>query len=169
MSTTVSSISLHPLNPRRILDEKSPPYRPSKPCKAQVSPLQLRQHSLSSTNTNPLPLLLPHISQLPIINHHRPAPRAPARRKPPRARELGVGVAQEQDAVVLDARGLGPGGHDPGVVGGDHGDDVDALGLQVGEGGLVAGEVGDGAGGGEGAGDGEEDDFLVGPFCGRGG
>lgn len=31
---------------------------------------------------------------------------------------------------------------------------------------MVAGEVGDGAGGGEGAGDGEEDDFLVGPFCG---
>jgi hypothetical protein len=30
---------------------------------------------------------------------------------------------------------------------------------------LVAGEVGDGAGGGEGAGDGEEDDLLVGPFC----
>ena len=127
--------------------------------------LQLRQHSLRTTNSNPLPLLLPHISHLPLIQHHGPAPRASARRKPPRTRERGIGVAQEQDAVVLDARGLGPGGHDPGVVGGDDGDDVDALCLEVGEGGLVAGEVGDGAGGGEGTGDGEEDDFLVGPFC----
>lgn len=130
--------------------------------------LQLSKDRLSTTNSDTLALLLAHVSNLALVQHNSPAPSASASRVSPGRSKLGVGVAQEQDAVVLDARGLGPGRHDPGVVGGDDGDDVDALGLEVGERGLVAGEVGDGAGGGEGAGDGEEDDLLVGPFCARG-
>lgn len=130
--------------------------------------LQLRKHSLRATNSDTLALLLASISHLAVIQHNSPSTSASSCSPSPRRRKLGIGVAQEQDAVILDARGLGPGGHDPRVVGGDDGDNVDALGLEVGEGGLVAGEVGDGAGGGEGAGDGKEDDLLVGPFWGRG-
>ena len=39
--------------------------------------------------------------------------------------------------------------------------------MQLGEVGLVPGQVGDGAGGCEGAGDGEEDDLFVLPLCGE--
>lgn len=127
--------------------------------------LQLGKHRLSTADTNTRSVLLAHISNLSIIQDHSPAPGAAASSVSPRRSKLGIGIAQEKDVVILDARGLGPGGHDPWVVGGDDGDDVDALGLEVGEGGLVAGEVRGGAGGGEGAGDGEEDDLLVGPIC----
>lgn len=129
--------------------------------------LQLGKDRLSTADSNTRSVLLAHVSQLSIVQDNSPASRAAASSVSPGGSKLGIGIAQEED-LILDARGLGPGGQDPWVVGGDDGDDVDALGLEVGEGGLVAGEVGDGAGGGEGAGDGEEDDLLVGPFCGEG-
>jgi len=101
-----------------------------------------------------------------MINDQRIAPRPAALRPAVLLAEGGVDVAQEQDRVVLDAVGLGPGAHDKGVVGGQHGHHVDALRAQVGELRNVVREMRAGAGRGEGAGEGEEDDLLVLPLWG---
>lgn len=77
--------------------------------------------------------------------------------------QAGVGE-KAYNGIILDAVSLSPRAHDPGVVEGDHGDDVDAFALERGLVLDVAGEVLSAAAGGEGAGDGEEDDFLIGPF-----
>lgn len=82
-------------------------------------------------------------------------------------RELGFGVRQHQEALIVRAQhvDLAPGGHDPRIVGRDHGDNVDALGPQLGLLADVRREVQGLAGGREGAGDADEDDFLAFPFC----
>jgi hypothetical protein len=72
---------------------------------------------------------------------------------------------QAYDRIIFDAIGLPPRAHNPCVIEGDHGDDVDAFALECGPVLDVAGEVFGAAAGGEGAGDGEEDDLFVGPFC----
>lgn len=62
--------------------------------------------------------------------------------------------------VVGDTIGLGPAGHDKGVVEGNNDDLVNALGLDGVDVLGVGGDVGAGAGGGEGTGDRDEDDLL---------
>ena len=79
-------------------------------------------------------------------------------------RELAVLVGQEQQAVVVDAVGLAPGGHDVWVVAGDDGNNVDALLLELWKLLDVVWDVLGGACWGEGAWEGEEDDLLVCPL-----
>jgi hypothetical protein len=68
-----------------------------------------------------------------MVEHHSPAsvPVTHARRPAILLAEEGLGIAEEQDLVALDAIDLAPCVHDPAVVGGDGCDNVDAL---VGEG-----------------------------------
>ena len=80
-------------------------------------------------------------------------------------RELDVVVGEEEEAVVVDAVGLAPGGHDEWVVASEDGNDIDALGLELWELLDVVWDVLGGAGWGEGTWEGEEDDLLVGPLC----
>lgn len=78
------------------------------------------------------------------------------------ARQAGV---ETHDEVVLGVVGLAPGGHDVRVVGGNHDNLVNALGLEgvnvLDEAGQVAGL----AGGREGAGHGHDDDLFVLDLC----
>lgn len=70
------------------------------------------------------------------------------------------------NVVVLDAVGLTPGAHDKGIVVGQDGNNVNTLGMDLGELLLVLGDVVGRADGGEGTGEGKEDDLLVGPLLG---
>lgn len=99
-----------------------------------------------------------------MINNHRIAIGTSSLSPPITGRELAVLVSQEQQAVVVDAVGLAPSGHDVWVVAGDDGDDVDALLLELWKLLNVVWDVLGGAGWGEGSWEGEEDDFLVGPL-----
>lgn len=127
--------------------------------------LQLLKNSINTANSNSLLiLLLLRIHNLPMINDHRIAIRTSALSPAITGRELAVLVSQEQQAVVVDAVGLAPRGHDVWVVAGDDGDDVDTLLLELWKLLNVVWNVLGGAGWGEGAWEGEEDDFLVGPL-----
>ena len=64
--------------------------------------------------------------------------------------ELGVRVGQEEDVIVLDTVGLAPGTHDVGIIDGNDGDDIDALGLELGKLLNVLGHVSGRADGGKG-------------------
>lgn len=78
-------------------------------------------------------------------------------------RELGLGIAHEQDLVgALDAVDFGPGAHDPCVVEADHDDLVDALGGDLVELLNVWRDVVGLAARGEGTRNRDEDDFLAG-------
>lgn len=77
----------------------------------------------------------------------------------------GLKKKKTHDEVVLGVVGLAPGGHDKGVVGGNHDDLLNALCL---EGIDVLDEAGQVVGlacGCEGAGDGDDDNLLVFEFC----
>jgi hypothetical protein len=75
------------------------------------------------------------------------------------------GGDETYDRLILDAVGLAPGGHDEGVVEGDHDDLVDALALELLELADEARDVCDLARGRESAGDGDDDDLLVLGLC----
>jgi hypothetical protein len=79
----------------------------------------------------------------------------------------GIEKGKTYNILALNTICFSPGTHNERIIVRNGGDDVDALGAEVLEVGDVAGEMGGAAGGGEGAGDGEDDDFFVGPFCGR--
>lgn len=76
------------------------------------------------------------------------------------------GREKTYDVVVLDTVGLAPGAHDVGIVVGEDGNNVDTLGVDLGQTLKVLGDVTSGADGSEGTGEGEEDDLLVGPLLG---
>ena len=78
-------------------------------------------------------------------------------------REASLGIRQEEDIIALDVIDLAPRVHDPRIIAGDDGDDVDALGLQLRELLDVGWKVESLAAGREGAGDGDEDDLLACP------
>lgn len=67
--------------------------------------------------------------------------------------------------VVDDTVGLGPAGHDEGVVEGNNNDLVNTLGLDLVNVFGVGGDVRAGAGGGESARDGDENHLLVLKLC----
>jgi hypothetical protein len=69
------------------------------------------------------------------------------------------------DIIVLNSIRLPPCTHNPRIIERNDRYDINAFGLDRREVFDVAWEVLGGAAGGEGARDGEEDDFLVGPFC----
>lgn len=69
------------------------------------------------------------------------------------------------DGLILDTVGLAPARHDVGIVVSQADNLVDALGLELGELGDVAGDVVGGAGRGESTGQGEEDDLLILELC----
>lgn len=100
-----------------------------------------------------------------MINDHCIATSAATLSPAEPGRELAILVGKKEEAVVVDAVSLSPGGHDEWVVAGDDGNDVDALSLQLVELLDVVWDVLGGAGWGEGAWEGEEDDLLVGPLC----
>jgi hypothetical protein len=110
--------------------------------------------------------LILSIGNLAIIKDHSPATIPIAHTSSPAIvlGEESLGVAEEQDIVALDAIDLAPCIHDPGVVRRDHGNDVDALALQLRQLLDVGGQVVGLAAGGEGAGDGNEDDLFARPF-----
>lgn len=122
-------------------------------------PLQLSQDGLSARLVDALAVLLLSIDDLAVVHDNGIASGALAHRPADGLAETVV--VGKDDEVVPDVVGLGPGGHDKGVVVGDDDDLVHALGLE----GLavvdVRGEVGRLAGGGEGSGDGHEDDLFV--------
>eukprot|EP00268_Persea_americana_P006501 TRINITY_DN12345_c0_g1_i1.p2 TRINITY_DN12345_c0_g1~~TRINITY_DN12345_c0_g1_i1.p2 ORF type:complete len:205 (+),score=39.93 TRINITY_DN12345_c0_g1_i1:425-1039(+) len=127
------------------------------------------EHILSAAKgEGPSLLQIQHLNDS-IIDQHRvpsrphPEPHrlvAKVELHPDLARELTVPVGEQQD-LVADLEVLLPCAHHEGVIDGDAGDGVDALGAEVA--GLFdeAREMLLGAGGGEGAGDGEEDGFLA--------
>jgi len=77
-----------------------------------------------------------------------------------------MGLGNTNNIIILNTIRLAPRTHHKRIVIRNHSDDINALGFDGGQVLDVAGEMLDGAAGCEGAGDGEEDDFLVGPFCG---
>jgi hypothetical protein len=77
-----------------------------------------------------------------------------------------LGITQEQDIFAFDMVDFSPGVHDPAVVGGDYGNDIDAFGFELGELLDVGGQVEGLAAGCEGSGDGDDDYFLARPFFG---
>jgi hypothetical protein len=94
------------------------------------SPLQLRQHSLSTTNRHlTRALLVLSIHHLAMIKHHSPAPIpvAHARRPAMLLAEERLSIAQEQHLVALDAVDLAPRVHHPAVIGRNRSDDIDTL------------------------------------------
>lgn len=70
------------------------------------------------------------------------------------------------EVITSDVVGLTPGAHDVGIVVGKDGNNVDTLGLELGELLGVLGDVASRADRGESTGEGEEDDLLVGPLLG---
>jgi len=126
--------------------------------------LKLRQHCLSTTNGDLATRLLLRIRDLAVIDDHG-VPRGALARGPTELfGECCAGVGEEENRIILDAVRLSPRAHNPRIIEGDHGDDVDAFALECGFVLDVAGEMLGAAAGGEGAGDGEEDDFFIGPF-----
>lgn len=111
-------------------------------------------------------LLVLGVDDLAVVKDHGPATVTVAHTSGPAVvlAEEGLGVAQEQDLVAVDAVDLAPCIHDPGVVGSNGGDHVNALVLEL----LGLGNVGRQVvcltAGCEGAGDREDDDFLVCPL-----
>ena len=131
--------------------------------------LQLRQNRIRARHSNlSRTRLILRIRDGAILLHHNRIPAVPIRAQRPAMvlREARLGVGEEEQIVALDVVHLAPGVHDPRVVGGDDGDDVDALGLQLRQLLNVGREVHGLAAGREGAGHGDEDDFLAGEVLG---
>lgn len=119
----------------------------------------------TGNSNNALVLLDLSISDLSVVDDHGIATGAATLCPSELGRKLEVLIGEEEEAIVVDAVGLAPAGHDVWVVVGNDGDDIDALLLQLWD---LLDELWDvvgGAGWGEGSWKGEEDDLLVGPLC----
>lgn len=79
----------------------------------------------------------------------------------------GVSSCVETYNFLSDAVGLAPGAHDPGIVHGNASNDVDSLGLQLWQIINESRKVASAAARCEGTWNGEENDLLIGPFCGN--
>lgn len=124
------------------------------------------QDRINTGNSNRLLILLNFgIGDLSVVNDHGIATGAATLGPSVLGRELALLVAEEEEAVIVNAVSLTPAGHDVWVVAGEDGDDIHALLLQLWE---LLDEVWDvvrGAGGGERSWEGEKDYLLVGPLC----
>ena len=111
-------------------------------------------------------LLVLGVDDLAVVEDHSPATVAVAHTSRPTVflGEEGLGVAEEEDLVALDAVDLAPSVHNPGVVARDGSNDINTLVLEL----LCLCDVGREMVGlaswGEGTGNGEEDDLLVCPL-----
>jgi len=93
--------------------------------------LQLGKDSVDARDSDFLAGFIFGVDDLAVVDDDGVAAGSGTERPADAAAELGLVIGQEEDGLVLDAVGLAPGGHDEGVVEGDDGDGIDALGLDL--------------------------------------